>query len=210
MFDGIAVPQREWPSGYAIRVTRYADAMLRDAFPEHWADVLHVLTTFRIDAVVDIGGPGGNRSPLVKRFDGLLEACGWGKQRMELTTAIREVGRNGQTTRSARNHEMDMFKRGAPERFPRVAVEMEWNNKDPFFDRDLTNYYTLHRAGALAVGVMVTRGSDLQAALSSRNCRRFGASTTHWAKLMACIDVGGGGECPLILLGIGRSRVDGL
>lgn len=117
MFDGITVPQREWPSGYAIRVTRYADAMLRDAFPEHWADVLHVLTTFRVEAAVDIGGPVGNRSPLVKRFDGLLEARGWGKQRIELTTAIREVGRSGQSTRSARNHETDMFKRGAPEPF---------------------------------------------------------------------------------------------
>jgi len=155
-FDGITVPQHEWPSGYVIRVTRYADVILHDAFPEHWADVLNVLNTFRVEAVGDIGGPGGNRSPLVKRFDDLLEARGWGKQRMELTTAIREVGRSGQTTRSARNHEMDMFKRGAPEPFPGVAVEMEWNNKDPFFDRDLTNYYTLHRAGALAVGIVVT------------------------------------------------------
>lgn len=58
-FDGITVPQHEWPSGYVIRVTRYADVILRDAFPEHWADVLNVLNTFRVEAVVDIGGPGG-------------------------------------------------------------------------------------------------------------------------------------------------------
>lgn len=51
-----------------------------------------------------------------------------------------------------------MFKLGAQRLFPGVAVEMEWNNKDPFFDRDLSNYYALHRAGALAVGVIVTRG----------------------------------------------------
>ena len=86
---------------------------------------------------------------------------------------------------------------------------MEWNSKDPSFDRDLTNYYTLHRAGALAVGIVITCGPELQAALSSRNGQRFGASTTHGAKLMARIDVGGGDECPLILLGIAPSRAVG-
>ena len=30
-------------------------------------------------------------------------------------------------------HEVDCFKN-------RVALEIEWNNKDPFFDRDLNNF----------------------------------------------------------------------
>lgn len=46
--------------------------------------------------------------------------------------------------------------------YPGIGVEMEWNNKDPFYDRDLLNFQALHREGALAVGAIVTRGPELQ------------------------------------------------
>ena len=51
---------------------------------------------------------------------------------------------------------------------PRPAcwrLEIEWNNKDPFFDRDLENFQRLHALGAISLGVLVTRGASLQAAL---------------------------------------------
>ena len=44
----------------------------------------------------------------------------------------------------------------------RVALEIEWNNKDPFFDRDLENFKRLHVDGAISVGIIVTRGRSLQ------------------------------------------------
>lgn len=33
--DGVTVPLDALPIGYAYRVTRFADVILRDAFPEH-------------------------------------------------------------------------------------------------------------------------------------------------------------------------------
>lgn len=41
-------------------------------------------------------------------------------------------------------------------------MEIEWNNKDPFFDRDLENFKRLHADGAISVGIIVTRGRALQ------------------------------------------------
>jgi hypothetical protein len=41
-------------------------------------------------------------------------------------------------------------------------LEIEWNNKDPFFDRDLENFKRLHADGAISLGIIVTRGSGLQ------------------------------------------------
>jgi hypothetical protein len=46
-----------------------------------------------------------------------------------------------------------------------AALEIEWNNKDPFFDRDLDNFKRLHSDGAISIGIIVTRGSSLQASL---------------------------------------------
>ena len=49
-----------------------------------------------------------------------------------------------------------------------VALRIEWNNKDPFFDRDLESLRQLHSAGEISVGIIVTRGDSLQ-----RNLTQF-------------------------------------
>ena len=46
-----------------------------------------------------------------------------------------------------------------------IGCEIEWNNKDPFFDRDLENFKRLHAEGAISVGVIITRGFSLQASM---------------------------------------------
>ena len=61
--------------------------------------------------------------------------------------------------RESQSHEVDhvrQFQDGT-----RIALEIEWNNKDPFFDRDLENFKRLHADGAISVGVIVTRGKSL-------------------------------------------------
>lgn len=209
-FDRSSIPREDLPRGYEYRVTRYADVILRDAFPHHWHDLLLTLGTFDIDLEADILLPGGNQSNIVLAFDAALRNRGWGKENMTIETHI-----NDQLVAKVRSHEIDMFKLGPDNSFPGVAVEMEWNNKDPFFDRDLSNFYALHRAGALAVGVIVTRGPQLTrsvnvAARKHGLTKKFDASTTHWSKLMPRVDAGGGGECPLFLIGIEPERVYGL
>ena len=67
--------------------------------------------------------------------------------------------------REAVSHEIDHVRRGPG---GTLALEIEWNNKDPFFDRDLENFQRLHALSAVSVGVIVTRGASLQAALLPR------------------------------------------
>lgn len=210
VFDGVTVPSDILPTGYMYRVTRYADVILRDAFPDHWTALITTLSEFWIDLESDILRPGGNRTAIAARFDAALRASGWGKENMSIETHVNE-----QLIAKVRSHEIDMFKLGPDDMFPGIAVEMEWNNKDPFFDRDLSNFYTLHRAGALAVDVIVTRGPRLQQIITAVArehglTTKYVASTTHWGKLMPRVDVGGGGECPLFLIGIEPGRVRGL
>lgn len=44
----------------------------------------------------------------------------------------------------------------------RVGLEIEWNNKDPFFDRDLNNFRLLFDLRVIDAGVIITRASHLQ------------------------------------------------
>lgn len=176
----------ELPDGYRYQVTRYADLILREAFPDRFRDLCDVLDAYRIDVEELLTG-GGSRASHTQRFDSLLEQRGWGKRNITISKLV-----DDRPIHAARGHEIDMFCIGSPEEpYPGGAVEMEWNNKDPFFDCDLINFSALHREGALAVGVILTRGPNLQRFIgpvvttsASANSKKYGASTTHWDKLI--------------------------
>jgi hypothetical protein len=81
-----------------------------------------------------------------------LTKVGWPKTEFVVRKII-----NGKE-REAISHEIDhcrQFDAGV------IALEIEWNNKDPFFDRDLENFKRLHADGAISGGLIVTRGRSL-------------------------------------------------
>jgi hypothetical protein len=84
-----------------------------------------------------------------------------------------------------------------------VALEIEWNNKDPFFDRDLNNFRLLFDLRVISVGIIITRTDGLQRVFDRLGRgSSFGASTTHMGKLIPRISGGGGGGCPILVFGI--------
>ncbi|MCY3951657.1 MAG: BglII/BstYI family type II restriction endonuclease [bacterium] len=208
------------PDGYEYGVTRYADVILQRAFPGRFENLREALDKFEPTLDELIAG-GGARTAFVKRFDDSLAEIRehgqevWGKQNITIQKALGLAGDVAPVSR-VRGHEIDIFGVGSLDRpLPGIAVEMEWNNKDPFFDRDLINFQALHREGAIAVGVIVTRGPELQTLISSvigaaGRSSKYGASTTHWDKLIPRINLGGGGECPLLLVGIQPARIEGI
>jgi hypothetical protein len=198
------------PNGYSYGVTRYADLIVREAFPNRYDDLISVLDGYCI-GVGELLQGGGSRSTMAKRFDGALKERGWGKRNIKVSKLI-----DDKPIFDVRGHEIDMFAaKSEHDPYPGIAIEMEWNNKDPFFDRDLNNFAALHREGALAVGVILTRGPELQRYVSrviktseKETSMKYGASTTHWNKLIPRINLGGGGECPILVIGIEPERVD--
>jgi hypothetical protein len=205
----VAVPtSADLPAGYRYGVTRHADVILRQAFARQFYDLVSVLEAFE-PQLQELEAGGGAKAPFTRRFDESLKARGWGKRNIEIGKTI-----DGVPISKVRGHEIDMFSAGpSASGYPGIAVEMEWNNKDPFFDRDLLNFQALHHEGVLAVGVIVTRGLELQARLkliSGAMRQKYGESTTHWRKLVSRVNLGGGGECPLLLVGIEPGRINGL
>jgi hypothetical protein len=87
-------------------------------------------------------------------------------------------------------------------------LEVEWNNKDPFYDRDLNNFRMLFELRAIDVGIIITRSTALQGVFRSLGREiqtKYGASTTHMSKLLPRMEGGGGGGCPIVAFGIRRS-----
>ncbi len=139
--------------GFEVELLSHAAAILGTDFPDAVQELATVLDGVDVPITEIIGSGGGETHGTQRMRRGLAE-LGWRKVCFTIEKTI-----NG-TPRESISHEVDHVKT-----FPNgnvVALEIEWNNKDPFFDRDLENFKRLHAEGAISVGVIVTRGSTLQ------------------------------------------------
>ena len=133
----------------------HADAILAQDLPQAMAELETALSGLELPITEIIGG-GGGETKFTQRLRRSLAAMGWPKHIFEVTKTIDGV------PRESTSHEIDHVRRSDK---GVVALEIEWNNKDPFFDRDLENFKRLHAEGAISVGVLITRGASLQASL---------------------------------------------
>ncbi len=236
-------------AGFDVETRNHAAAILAGDFAAESAALAAALAGFRISAAEIIRSGGGHAFSTMRLRDALA-AAGWRKHTFVVQTVVDGV------QREAISHEVDHVCR-APA--GTLALEIEWNNKDPFFDRDLENFQRLHAQGAISAGILVTRGARMQEAMAAivagalraagiadaaelaawgvkdrtlRQQRRlgmlidrslpfpeafartfvadkFGAATTHWAKLMDRLRRGVGNPCPLLLLGLPLAAVTG-
>jgi hypothetical protein len=185
------VPE-EIRGSYEVHEWKHACAILASDFPEEWNDILALLRQFRLlkSWIIE---PGKNKSKVAAFIDDFLGHRGWIEK--DFATSVHVDDR----VMDSPTHKVDCYK-------SRVALEIEWNNKDPFFDRDLNNFRLLFDLRAISVGVIITRCDDLQDIFNLLGRGpSYGASTTHMSKLLPRIEGGGGAGCPLLVFGIGRS-----
>lgn len=171
---------------------KHASAILSQDFPSEWRDLCDLLMTFRLRKSWIATG-GGNKSKLSGYIDAFLTGRGWVEKQFQ--TAIEVDGKR----LNSPTHKVDCFKNC-------VALEIEWNNKDPFFDRDLNNFRLLFDLRAVSVGIIITRSDELQDVFNQLGRgASYGNSTTHLSKLLPRIEGGGGAGCPLLVFGITKA-----
>ncbi len=170
----------EWRNGLAILTAAHAD---------EWKDILEVVRGFSC-AKSEVLTTGGSKGLVAGKLDSHFTRLGWIEKKFDTKIVVDEAEHITPT------HKIDCYKN-------RVALEVEWNNKDPFFDRDLNNFRLLFDLRAIDVGVIITRCSELQL-IFNRLGRgpSFGNSTTHMAKLLPRLEGGSGGGCPVVVFGI--------
>jgi len=143
--------------GFDVDTRNHAEAILVRDFPVPLGELCDALATFTIDDV-ELIRSGGGEAASTQRLRHALAAQGWPKRNIEIQKLI-DGEERGSTT-----HEIDHVRKTSA---GSIALEIEWNNKDPFYDRDLENFQRLHVEGAISVGVIVTRGASLQEQLGN-------------------------------------------
>ena len=176
---------------YEIHEWKHAIAILSQDFFSEWNDILEVLHSFRL-LRSDVLMPGGRKSPIAEKIDSEFFNRGWIEKGFEIEMLVDHENIEAPT------HKVDCFKN-------KIGIEIEWNNKDPFYDRDLNNFRLLFELRALSVGVIITRCDELQDIFNELGKgQSYGSSTTHMSKLLPRIQGGSGGGCPIIVFGIKR------
>jgi hypothetical protein len=191
------LPKIDLIEGWDCYDWRNAHTILEHGHPSEWRDIVAVLSTFRLRHS-DLAKKGGRKSPISSSIDGQFYELGWAERKFE--TAILVDG----SRRDSPTHKVDCFK-------SKTALEVEWNNKDPFYDRDLNNFRLLYDLRIADVGVVVTRSSSLMNDLQhdrfglGRDTAGTGSSTTHFGKLESKVIGGGAGGCPVLVFAMTSS-----
>jgi hypothetical protein len=188
---GIELLPKSIRKKYEVHEWKHACAILHNDFPDEFKDVMSLLDQFTFYiSWINVGG--GRKSKVAEAIDNYLHGLGWCEKEFATSVTVDEYVMDSPT------HKVDCYKN-------RVALEIEWNNKDPFFDRDLNNFRLLFDLRAISVGIIITRCDHLQEIfdLLGRGSS-YGASTTHMSKLLPRIEGGSGGGCPILVFGITR------
>lgn len=177
---------------YEIHEWKHATTILKGDFPEEWEELIQTLSDFRLKKNwITIGG--GRKSMVAEWLDSKLAEYSWKEKAFDTKMVVDNIENISPT------HKIDCYKN-------RIALEIEWNNKDPFFDRDLNNFRLLFDLRAISVGIIITRCDELQDIFNELGRgASYGASTTHLGKLLPRILGGSGGGCPILVFGIKKS-----
>jgi hypothetical protein len=189
-----SLPRTEIVEGFECYDWRNARTVLEHAHPNEWQDIVSVLSSFKLRHS-DVRKKGGRKTAVAEAIDGEFYSRGWKERKFETKIVVDESESDSPT------HSVDCFK-------GKIALEVEWNNKDPFYDRDLNNFRLLYELRVIDLGVMITRTTALQSWLHARYREfdkqrgTFGSSTTHLDKLIPRIVGGGAGGCPVLVFAI--------
>lgn len=174
---------------FEVHEWRNALSLIASHRPQEWEEILDVLQRFVLWRSF-ITQPGKNKSKAASWLDSQLFKVGWVEKKFDTRIVV------DQRAEDVPTHKVDCFKN-------HIALEVEWNNKDPFFDRDLNNFRLLFDLRAVDVGLIVTRGEELTPIIKQLGrWKSYGESTTHVSKLLPKLHGGGAGGCPVIVFGI--------
>ncbi|MCW9043655.1 MAG: BglII/BstYI family type II restriction endonuclease [Pseudopelagicola sp.] len=195
---------------------RNAASILRNGFPQHFNETIRILEEFSISETM-IRSPGGNKSEIANYVDTLF-SDDWEETRISADLHVKLMHAKqkdrvlSEYTRIGflDGHRIDFVK-------GKVAFDLEWNSKDQTYDRDLYAFSAFYEAGAIDLGIILTRGSSLNNVFF-RNLgkvlkkdgsegaddvyKKYGASTTWMGKLLYRLDAGRNGGCPVLAIGI--------
>ena len=113
--------------------TNSASAVMKAVCPDEWADIVHVLSTYRLEPQYWLRA-GGNRGDIAEQIDTAFHERGWQETRLDLSTKGILFSKNSEKIGE----------------LPEVYQE-------GYLVGDLASYRSWHEAGVISAGVIITK-----------------------------------------------------
>lgn len=147
-------------AGWEIQAINFADVIVREEFSTELSELAEVLTASKFSIEDSIIKRGGGLADQTQELTASLNEKGWWKNNITVSNTIEFQKEFDPIVSSSTSHEIDHLKRNASNQT--IALEIEWNNKDEFFDRDFQSIRRLYELSVIDLGIIVTRGQRLE------------------------------------------------
>lgn len=203
--------------------TNSAAAVMQAVCPQEWADIVDVLSSYRLDPNSWLK-PGGNRGDIAAQIDEQFAQRGWRETRLDLETKGILYLKSGEKAGELppvyqEGYLVDNFKN-------RIVLDVEWNAKDGNLDRDLASYRSWFEAGVISAGVIITKErlsllqlarriwTDYQSTLDPSEHSRIPidlttSTVTAFDKAQLRVRRGVMGSCPVLIVGANEATWNG-
>ncbi len=223
-YDDPSVLPIEARSHWEFMESNSAAAVLKAVCPCEWADIVDVLSTYRLNAEFWLKA-GGNRGDIAEQLDGMFSARGWQEARLDLETTGILLNSNSVVIGTLppvrkEGYLVDNYK-------GRVVLDVEWNAKDGNLDRDLASYRSWYEAGVISAGVVITKDRPQLLTLARRIWAEYQSTlpedarsarlpvdlttstVTAFDKAQMRVRRGVMGTCPLLIVAASERTWDG-
>jgi hypothetical protein len=222
-YDDPAVLPSAARNHWQFMETNSASAVMKAVCPQEWADIVEVLSTYRLDPNSWLKA-GGNRGDIAAQIDEQFAQRGWLETRLDLETRGILFLKNGEKLEDLppvyqEGYLVDNFKN-------RIVLDVEWNAKDGNLDRDLAAYRSWFDAGVISAGVIITKErlsllnlarrlwTEYQATLDPSEHSRIPidlstSTVTAFDKAQLRVRRGVMGSCPVLIVGATEATWNG-
>jgi hypothetical protein len=149
-------------AGWDVRSYNFAEIIIEQEFEKEMEAILDVLLNAKFSIANSIikrgGGLADQTQELTRKFDKIGT-----KNNISVTNKVEFQKTFPTISSNSTSHEIDHLVQNVVGQF--LAIELEWNNKDEFFDRDFQSIRRLYDLGIIEAGIIVTRGQSLEGQL---------------------------------------------
>ena len=146
--------------GWKILALNYADVISEKEFPEQIESICSILDNWSLEIENHIIKRGGGQADQTIAITQEFNKHNWLTNEITIENKITFENTFPQRISSSTTHKIDHFAQGTNNKL--LAIEIEWNNKDEFFDRDFQAMRRLYEAHIIELGIIITRGPELE------------------------------------------------
>jgi len=146
--------------GWEVASINHGELIARIEFKDEFEKIVHALSNWNIEIENNIIKRGGGQADQTLELTRIFHGNEWFKNRIKVENVVSFESKFEPMSSNSTTHEIDHIILNDLHKM--IALEIEWNNKDEFFDRDFQSMRGLFELGVIDLAVIVTRGEKLE------------------------------------------------